>query len=97
MKSFIHMCPSPCHINILQDVPVSHHNPNIRSTGQFTAYPLNNKTYRVGFQADRNLSYGTAEEITLLKLHKPLSKTVSVILPLLMIQVMHVTRHNAKL
>ena len=35
--------------------------------GQFTAYPLNNKTYRVGFQADRNLSYGTAEEITLLK------------------------------
>ena len=35
--------------------------------GQFTAYPLNNKTYRVGFQADNNLSYGTAEEITLLK------------------------------
>ena len=35
--------------------------------GQFTAYPLNNKTYRIGFQADNNLSYGTAEEITLLK------------------------------
>lgn len=35
--------------------------------GQFTAYPLNSKTYRIGFQAGQNLSYGTAEEITLLK------------------------------
>ena len=35
--------------------------------GQFTAYPLNSKTYRIGFQAGPNLSYGTAEEITLLK------------------------------
>jgi hypothetical protein len=25
--------------------------------GQFTAYPLNNKTYRIGFQADNNLSW----------------------------------------
>ena len=32
--------------------------------GQFTAYPLNNKTYRIGFQADNNLSYGTAEEMS---------------------------------
>ncbi len=35
--------------------------------GQFTAYPLNNKSFRISFQAGNNLSYGTAEEITLLK------------------------------
>ena len=35
--------------------------------GQFNAYPLNSQTYRVSFQAARNMSYGTAEEITLLK------------------------------
>lgn len=35
--------------------------------GQFSTYPLNNKTFRVGFQAGTNLSYGTAEEISLLK------------------------------
>lgn len=35
--------------------------------GKFSTYPLNNKTYRVSFDADRQISYGTAEEITLLK------------------------------
>ena len=35
--------------------------------GKFSTYPLNNKSYRVSFEADRHLNYGTAEEITLLK------------------------------
>lgn len=35
--------------------------------GQFSSYPLNSQTYRVGFKATSNLSYGTAEEITLVK------------------------------
>jgi hypothetical protein len=36
--------------------------------GQFQAIPLNNATYRVSFKADDDdLSYGTAEELTLLK------------------------------
>jgi hypothetical protein len=35
--------------------------------GQFNAYPLNSQSYRISFQARANMSYGTAEEITLLK------------------------------
>lgn len=35
--------------------------------GQYQSYPLNAKSFRVSFKTDRNLSYGTAEEITLLK------------------------------
>lgn len=35
--------------------------------GQFSAYPLNAQSYRIDFQARSNISYGTAEEITLLK------------------------------
>ena len=35
--------------------------------GQFATYPLNNQIYRISFKADPNMSYGTAEEITLLK------------------------------
>jgi hypothetical protein len=35
--------------------------------GQFNAYPLNTQSYRISFQANRNMSYGTAEEVTLLK------------------------------
>ena len=35
--------------------------------GQFSATPLNAQTYRISFQATPNMSYGTAEEITLLK------------------------------
>lgn len=32
--------------------------------GQFSAYPLNAQTFRISFQADSNMSYGAAEEIT---------------------------------
>ena len=35
--------------------------------GQFEAYPLNTQSFRVSFKTDRSLSYGTAEEIALLK------------------------------
>ncbi|WP_445116886.1 CC0125/CC1285 family lipoprotein [Acinetobacter sp. WZC-1] len=35
--------------------------------GQFASYPLNAHSYRVSFQGNSNMSYGTAEEITLLK------------------------------
>ena len=35
--------------------------------GQFSAYPLNAQTFRISFQADPNMSYGRAEEITLVK------------------------------
>ncbi|PIL53216.1 hypothetical protein B4Q10_06010, partial [Acinetobacter baumannii] len=35
--------------------------------GQFSAYPLNAQTFRISFQADPNMSYGAAEEITLVK------------------------------
>ncbi|HBY5620307.1 TPA: hypothetical protein MIY30_31535, partial [Klebsiella pneumoniae] len=35
--------------------------------GQFSAYPLNAQTFRISFQADSNMSYGAAEEITLVK------------------------------
>ena len=35
--------------------------------GQFAAYPLNSQSYRISFQARPNLSYATAEEITLVK------------------------------
>ena len=34
--------------------------------GQFSTLPLNANTFRIGFET-RNMSYGTAEEITLLK------------------------------
>lgn len=35
--------------------------------GHFSTTPLNQKTYRVSFQGSSNMSFGTAEEITLLK------------------------------
>lgn len=35
--------------------------------GNFSNTPLNAKTYRISFTADSNMSYGTAEEITLVK------------------------------
>lgn len=35
--------------------------------GQFATIPLNQSTYRISFQGSSNMSYGTAEEITLLK------------------------------
>ena len=35
--------------------------------GQFSTTPLNSETYRVSFQGHSNMSFGTAEEITLLK------------------------------
>ena len=35
--------------------------------GQYSVTPLNAQTYRIGFQARPNMSFGTAEEITLVK------------------------------
>lgn len=35
--------------------------------GQYTTTPLNDHSYRVSFQGSSNMSFGTAEEITLLK------------------------------
>lgn len=35
--------------------------------GQFQTYPLNAQSFRVDFKTNRSLSYGAAEEITLLK------------------------------
>lgn len=35
--------------------------------GQFSAYPLNAQNYRISYKAPRNMSHGTAEEITLVK------------------------------
>ena len=35
--------------------------------GQYTTTPLNDYSYRVSFQGSSNMSFGTAEEITLLK------------------------------
>ncbi len=35
--------------------------------GSFASYPLNRSSYRISFQADAHTSYGTAEEITLVK------------------------------
>ena len=35
--------------------------------GQYSTTPLNANTYRISFQARPNMSFGTAEEITLLK------------------------------
>lgn len=35
--------------------------------GQFSSTPLNSQTYRIGFQGSSNMSFGMAEEITLLK------------------------------
>ncbi len=35
--------------------------------GQFSTVPLNAQTFRVSFQGNSNMSFGTAEEITLLK------------------------------
>ena len=35
--------------------------------GSFTTTPLNNKTFRVGYQGSPNMGFGTAEEITLVK------------------------------
>lgn len=35
--------------------------------GQFQTYPLNTNSFRVDFKTNRNLSYGAAEEIALLK------------------------------
>lgn len=35
--------------------------------GSFASYPLNRSSYRISFKADAHTSYGTAEEITLVK------------------------------
>ncbi|OTG85045.1 CC0125/CC1285 family lipoprotein [Acinetobacter sp. ANC 4648] len=35
--------------------------------GQFSTYPLNAQTFRVSFKGNSNMSFGTAEEITLVK------------------------------
>ena len=35
--------------------------------GRYSATPLNAQSYRISFQARSNMSYGTAEEITLVK------------------------------
>ncbi|ENV55269.1 CC0125/CC1285 family lipoprotein [Acinetobacter baylyi] len=35
--------------------------------GQFASYPLNAQSFRISFKAAPNMSYGVAEEITLLK------------------------------
>ncbi|MBF7693329.1 hypothetical protein I2F29_07950 [Acinetobacter sp. FNA3] len=35
--------------------------------GHFSSYPLNQSTFRVSFKTSPNMSYGTAQEITLLK------------------------------
>ena len=35
--------------------------------GQYTTTPLNDHSYRVSFQGNNNMGFGTAEEITLLK------------------------------
>lgn len=35
--------------------------------GQYSVTPLNSQTYRISFQARPNMSFGTAEEITLVK------------------------------
>lgn len=35
--------------------------------GQFESYPLNAQSYRISFKTTRNISYGHAEEITLVK------------------------------
>ncbi|OTG88211.1 hypothetical protein B9T31_01440 [Acinetobacter sp. ANC 4558] len=35
--------------------------------GQFTSLPLNSNIFRIGFQTNANISYGSAEEIALLK------------------------------
>ena len=35
--------------------------------GQFNHYPLNQNSFRISFKASPNMSFGTAEEITLLK------------------------------
>ena len=35
--------------------------------GQFSSYPLNSQSFRIGFKADSSVSYGAAEEITLVK------------------------------
>lgn len=40
---------------------------NFDQLGQFSSTPLNSQTYRIGFQSSSNMSFGTAEEITLLK------------------------------
>ena len=35
--------------------------------GQFSSTPLNAQTFRISFKAGHNMSFGTAEEITLVK------------------------------
>lgn len=35
--------------------------------GQFESYPLNAQNFRINFSTNRNISFGTAEEVTLLK------------------------------
>lgn len=35
--------------------------------GRFNTYPMNTQTYRISFEADPNMNYGVAEEITLVK------------------------------
>ncbi|MEB3768317.1 CC0125/CC1285 family lipoprotein [Acinetobacter sp. MD2] len=35
--------------------------------GHFSSYPLNNQTFRIGFKTERDMSYGSAQEIALVK------------------------------
>ncbi|MEB3754924.1 CC0125/CC1285 family lipoprotein [Acinetobacter sp. MD2(2019)] len=35
--------------------------------GQFSSYPLNAQSFRISFKTDRDINYGMAEEITLVK------------------------------
>lgn len=46
--------------------------------GQFSNTPLNAQTFRIGFKTSPNMSYGTAEEITLVKVPNHRAKRFSV-------------------
>lgn len=59
--SFRHCLNSKCLFNYTKQTKT------FDQLGQFSAYPLNAQTFRISFQADSNMSYGTAEEITLVK------------------------------
>lgn len=40
---------------------------NFHDLGQFSVYPMNQQTYRITFKSDRDIRFGQAEEIALLK------------------------------
>lgn len=65
--------------------------------GQFSAYPLNAQTFRISFQADSNMSYGTAEEITLVKSAQRPYKKASAFLKYKMTQVIKAKNHLVRL